>query len=103
MQSRKFAVGEQVRLLLDGYEHNDPRDVYTVSRGLPAMSNVWQYRVKRVGDGQERAVSEEQLAKAGFLDSAGPPTADAQRDAQRIRNARAGERVRAAVRRSEQG
>ena len=66
MGVRKFAVGEQVRLLLDSYQNNNPADVYTVSRALPAAANVWQYRVKRVGDGQERAVNEQQLAKAGF-------------------------------------
>jgi len=66
METRKFAIGDQVRLLLDRYANDNPADVYTVSRALPAMDNVWQYRVKRVGDGQERAVSEGQLAKAFF-------------------------------------
>ena len=64
MEARKFAIGDQVFLRLDSYTNNNPADVYTVSRVLPAMANVWQYRVKRVGDGQERAVNEQQLANA---------------------------------------
>ena len=64
MEARKFAIGDQVCLLLDNYADDSPADVYTVSRILPAAANVWQYRVKRGGDGQERAVSEPQLAKA---------------------------------------
>lgn len=102
MQARKFATGEQVHLLLDSYATNDPADVYTVSRALPAMANVWQYRVKRGRDGQERAVSEQQLAKAGSQSSMNPSTVEAQRDTQRIRNARASERARVTARRSEQ-
>jgi hypothetical protein len=63
MASRKFAVGDHVRLSLDTSSNHNPRDVYTISRILPAEANVWQYRVKREGDGQERAVSEPQLVK----------------------------------------
>ena len=65
MEPRKFAIGDQVRLRLDNYANGSPADVYTISRALPAMASVWQYRVKRAGDGQERAVSEQQLAKSG--------------------------------------
>jgi hypothetical protein len=102
MEARKFAIGEQVRLLLDRYANDNPADVYTVSRALPATANVWQYRVKRVGDGQERAVSEPQLAKAGFQALANRSMAEAQQDLQRIRNARASARTRVTARRSEQ-
>ena len=70
MDARKFAIGDQVRLLLDSYATDNPADVYTVSRTLPAMANVWQYRIKRVGDGQERMVSEQQLVKFVFQPSA---------------------------------
>lgn len=66
MNARKFSIGDRVHLRLGSYAYDAPADVYTVSRVLPEMGNVWQYRVKRVGDGQERAVSEQQLAKAGF-------------------------------------
>ena len=59
MEARQFAIGDQVRLLLDNYPNDNPADVFTISRALPAMANVWQYRVKRVGDGQERAASEQ--------------------------------------------
>jgi len=102
MEARKFAIGDQVRLLLDNYANDNPADVYTISRALPAMANVWQYRVKRVGDGQERAVSEQQLAKAGFQTLTNLSAAEAQQDAQRIRNARASARARVTARRSEQ-
>lgn len=101
MEARKFAVGEQVRLLLDSYANDDPADVYTVSRALPALANVWQYRVKRIGDGQERAVTEQQLARTGFASAINRSSVEAQQDTQRIRNARASERTRVTARRSE--
>ena len=102
MEARKFAIGDQVHLRLDSYTNENPADVYTVSRALPAMANVWQYRVKRVGDGQERAVNELHLAKSAFPTSASRSMAEMQRDAQRIRNVRAAERTRMVARRSEQ-
>jgi hypothetical protein len=102
MEARKFVIGDQVRLRLDSSASENPADVYTISRALPATANVWQYRVKRVGDGQERAVNEQQLAKAASQISAQRSMADLQQDAQRIRNARATERTRVATRRSEQ-
>jgi hypothetical protein len=102
VEARKFAVGDQVRLLLDNYANDSPADVYTISRALPAMANVWEYRVKRVGDGQERAVSEQQLSKAGPRNLEDLPAAEAQQDAQRIRNARASARTRVTQWRSEQ-
>lgn len=46
METRKFAIEDQVRLLLDNYANDNPADVYTVSRVLPATANVSQYRVK---------------------------------------------------------
>jgi hypothetical protein len=102
MEARKFGIGDQVRLRLDSSVNESPADIYTVSRALPAMANIWQYRVKRVGDGQERAVNEQQLAKAASQTSAQRSMADLQHDAQRIRNARATERTRVVARRSEQ-
>ena len=102
MEARQFAIGDQVHLLLDNYVNDNPVDVFTISRALPAMANVWQYRVKRVGDGQERAVSEQQLAKAGFRNLTHLSAAEAQRDILRIRNARASARARVTARRSEQ-
>jgi hypothetical protein len=102
MEARKFAIGDQVRLRLDSYANDNPADVYTVSRALPATANVWQYRVKRVGDGQERAVNELQLEKAASQTSAQRSVAEMQQDTQRIRNTRASERARAVARRSEQ-
>jgi hypothetical protein len=64
MDTRKFAIGDQVRVRLDSDNSENRADVYTVSRVLPVRANVWQYRVKRVGDVQERAVNENQLSKA---------------------------------------
>ncbi len=102
MEARKFAVGDQVRLLLDSYANDNPADVYTVSRSLPATANVWQYRVKRVPDGQERAVSEPQLARVVVQKLTDRSLAEVQRDMQRLRNARASARTQAMSRRSEQ-
>ena len=101
METRKFAIGDQVRLLLDNNANDNPADVYTVSRELPAMDNVWQYRVKRVGDSQERAVSERQLAKAFSQPSTNQSAAQAQQEVQRLRNARASARAQVAARRSD--
>jgi uncharacterized protein len=56
---------------LDSYVDNNRADVYTIARALPTVANVWQYRVKQVGDGQERAVSEQQLAKKDFFAAIG--------------------------------
>jgi len=98
MEARKFVIGDRVRLRLGGYANDNPADVYTVSRALPEMANVWQYRVKRVGDGRERAVSEQQLARAGFQVLANQSMAvAAQQDRQRVRNARASARTRVAA------
>ena len=103
MEARKFVIGDRVLLRLGGYANDSPTDIYTVSRALPEMANVWQYRVKRVGDGQERAVSEQQLAKAGFQALANQSvTAATQQDRQRLRNARASARTRVAAMRSMQ-
>jgi hypothetical protein len=102
MEARKFAIGDPVCLRPDSHKNENPADVYTVSRVLPAMANVWQYRVKRVGDGQERAVNEQQLAKSAFQTSARQSMAEMQQDAQRIRNARAAQRTRVVARRSDQ-
>jgi hypothetical protein len=102
MEARKFAIGDRVHLLLDSYVDNNRADVYTIARALPTVANVWQYRVKQVGDGQERAVSEQQLAKILLQTSANWSAAEVQQDTQRIRNARASARTRVTAKRSEQ-
>ena len=101
MEPRKFAVGNRVRLLLDNYANDSPADMYEVSRILPAQANVWQYRVKRVSDGQERAVSEPQLISAELLEMTVRPEIEAQRKHQRIRNARALARSQTVARRDD--
>lgn len=102
MEARKFAIGDQVRLRLDSSASENPADIYTIARALPATANVWQYRVKRLGDGQERAANEQQLTKASSQTSAQRSIANLQQDAQRIRNSRAAERTRVVTRRSDQ-
>ena len=79
MEAHKFSVGDQVRLHLDG-SADHPADVYTTSRALPAMANVWQGRVKWLGDAQERAVNEQQPTKVASQTSAQRSFADLQQD-----------------------
>jgi len=100
MKPRKFAIGNRVRLLLEHHAADSVADVYEVSHMLPAQAGVWQYRVKRVGDGQERAVSEPQLVSIEPLKMVRPEIG-AQQEQQRIRNARASERAQALARRDE--
>ena len=99
MEVRKFKIGDRVQVRLGTLAtDSNPRDIYTISQTLPAQANVWQYRVKRVGDNQERAVSEYQLSNASFV-STGKVQNEVQQDLQRIRNANARARAkRAAVR-----
>jgi hypothetical protein len=61
MEPRKFAIGDRVRLRLDNHVNGNPADIYEVSRVMPAGVQVWEYRVKRLADGQQRAVGEPQL------------------------------------------
>jgi hypothetical protein len=90
MVSHKFGVGNRVRLTLDRYAESSPWDIHTISRKLPAEANICQYRVKRVGDGQERTVSEHQMVAVGAEDRGdrmqvkGP---EPSHDPQRIRDA----------------
>jgi hypothetical protein len=92
-----FAIGDRVRLSLATPANHNSRDVYTISRTLPALANVWQYRVRRDGDGQEMAVSESQLVMASpqLTDKLG-----AQQDLRRERNGNALGRARSVARRS---
>jgi hypothetical protein len=99
MEPRKFAIGNRVRLLLDNYADGSPVEVYEVSRILPAQDNLWQYRVKRVSDGRERAISEPQLAGAEPPEMVARPEIGAQQEQQRIRNARASARSLTVARR----
>lgn len=88
MAAHKFAVGVRVRVSLDTTASHNPMDVYTISCTLPAQGNVWQYRVKREGDGQERAVNESQLVMVS-QQLTDRTQFEAQRNLQRERNARA--------------
>ena len=78
MEPRKFAVGNRVRLLLKGYMNDSSAEVYEVSRILPTQTNTRQYRVRRISDGQERAVSEAQLVSVGSQNMLERPEIEAQ-------------------------
>lgn len=101
MEVRKFKIGDRVQVRLDTLAtDSNPRDIYTISQTLPAQANVWQYRVKRVGDNQERAVSENQLSNLAFVSTAkiqNEVQQDFQQDLQRIRNANARARAKKAA------
>ena len=101
MAQRKFTLGDQVRLTANDYSVNNPWDVHTISRVLPAQANVWQYRVKRVGDGQERAVSELQLVKVTPEGQTGTTHIEAQQKLRQVREANALGRARSAARRAD--
>lgn len=106
MVLHKFSVGDRVRLTLDRYVESSPWDIHTISRKLPAEANVCQYRVKRVGDGQERTVSEHQVqivsvTAEGRAGAAHFKALEAQQDLQRTRNADA--RARGAAARTDRG
>jgi hypothetical protein len=101
MESRKFALGDRIRLLLEKDVNHSPGEVYEVSRTLPAQGNVWQYRVRGVSDGQERVVSEPQLVGVERQEMTVQPEIGAQQEQQRIRNARASVRSQALARRDQ--
>jgi hypothetical protein len=101
MEPRKFALGDRVRLLLEKYATDSSGDIYEVSRPLPAQANIWQYRVRRVGDGQERTVSEPQLVDVEQHETKVRPEIEEQKAQQRIRNARASARSQALARRDQ--
>jgi hypothetical protein len=90
-----------VRLTADHSSVNNPQDMHTISRMLPAHANVWQYRVKRVSDGQERAVDEAQLVKVTPEERTGRTQIEAQEELQRARNMNARGRAQSATRRTD--
>jgi hypothetical protein len=61
MRSRKFAIGDRVRVLFDTPSVDTLLDIFVVSRLLPANANVWEYRVTLEKGERERAVNEKQL------------------------------------------
>jgi len=98
---RKFVVGDQVRLTADGYSVSNPKDVYTISRLLPAEANIWQYRVRREDDGQEQAVTETQLVKVLPDTQTGQRQTEALLELRGVRNASALGRAHRAARRAD--
>jgi hypothetical protein len=66
MPLHRYAIGARVWVVLDRSAESSRSDIYTVSRLLPVEAKVCQYRVKRVPDGQERLVREDQLISIGL-------------------------------------
>jgi hypothetical protein len=99
MASRKFAVGDRVRLSFGASSDPNPQDVYAIVRAIPAEANVWQYRVRGEGDGQEQAVSEAQLVSVAPERLIERNRTEAQLERQPVRNANAMGRGRSAARR----
>jgi hypothetical protein len=64
MSPHKFAVGQIVKFLPDRYQSNLRDARFKVLRLLPEADHALQYRVKSQGDGHERIVREDQLARA---------------------------------------
>lgn len=89
MELRKFTLGDRVLVRLDRLAtDSSARDIYKISRMLPAQANIWQYRVMRVGDSQERVVDETQLSKVPSATTA-RTVSESQQDLRRVRNASA--------------
>jgi hypothetical protein len=98
MEARKFKIGDHVEVRLYNFSANSSlRVVYTISQTLPSQANVWHYRVKRLGDNQERAVSEQQLSKLASV-TIDRSENEIQQDLQRTRNANARARARKGAR-----
>lgn len=106
MISHRFNVGDRVQLCLAMHVNSVPQDIYSISRRLPPDANVCKYRVKRVHDGQERVVTENELVRLTLPEDVGRAdkrAVDTQLDLQRIRNEAARARGRAAAVRTNQG
>jgi hypothetical protein len=106
MVSCKFAAGDRVQLRLATHVDGFPQDIYSILRRLPPEANVCQYRVKRVQDGQERVVTENELVTLTFpkdVRRAHERAVDTQLELQRMRNEGARARGRAAAIRTNQG
>jgi len=61
MQSRKFAVGQNVILKQNAF-HRAPADTFEIVRLLPFERGSPQYRIKSLRDGHERVVTESDIA-----------------------------------------
>ncbi len=61
MQSRKFAVGQNV-VLKQSALNRAPADTFEIVRLLPFERGSPQYRIKSLRDGHERVVVESDLA-----------------------------------------
>ena len=59
--AHKFDIGQTVTIVTRRYE-TTPQGDFQIVRRLPTEHGVRQYRVKAVGDGHERVVSEAELA-----------------------------------------
>ncbi len=64
MAQHRFAVGQDVELVVGRMDANVPGGAYTVQRLLPNDGSDREYRVRHVRDGHERVVRESQLRSA---------------------------------------
>lgn len=64
MAQHRFAVGQDVELVVGRMDANVPVGAYTVQRLLPNDGSDREYRVRHVRDGHERVVRESQLRSA---------------------------------------
>jgi hypothetical protein len=103
--SHRFSVGDRCNYF-SPHVNSVPQDVYSISSRLPPEANVCRYRVKRVQDGQERVVTENELVMLTLPEdvcSADKRAVEAQFDFRRIHNEAARPRGRAAAGRTNQG
>jgi hypothetical protein len=63
MTPHKFAVGQIVKFMPDRYQANLKDTRFKIVSQLPEAERALQYRIKSQGDGHERIVREDQLAR----------------------------------------
>jgi len=61
MRDHKFTTGQKVTLGLDPYDPKRPTD-FEVVRQLPRERGINHYRLRSLGDGHERVVTEAELS-----------------------------------------
>jgi hypothetical protein len=66
--SRKFAIGETVRITNVPIAVAFPHDIYEVIRFVPELSGVYQYHLRSVGNQLERIAIETELRRYEAMD-----------------------------------
>jgi hypothetical protein len=62
MPQHKFKIGQRVKFFRRGLNQNSAREEYRITRLLPAEGAGFQYRIKGTTKGQERVVTESEIA-----------------------------------------